>query len=244
MANKKIKNKPFKNKKLYSKKGASEDEEVVLTKKETEKREEKQMKWVFVIICIVFLSILIPFTIIQLSKTFNYANVKWQIQKDGDRLTGVKWYVTNFEKYTSGGTSYGDHTTYLRIDPRKNDVSFEINELEFRKNLIFSLDQDIWESENQALGTMTLGNIMNLFPFVEEKSVSTTNSSYAKENELSWNTCNNKLKDSTFIEIKIGTENRIYETEEDCYVLEMENAENYLMVTEKFATEIIRQFKA
>ena len=225
---------------MERKKEHKEGEETVLTKKQLEKREEKQVKWVFVIIAIVFLSILIPFTIINLSKTFNYANVKWQIQKEGDRYTGIKWYVTTFEKKTTGGISYGDHTTYLRNDPRKNEVSYEINEFELQDKLIFSLDPEILESETQVLGTMALGYIMNALPFIEEKIVSTTNSTYARENDLRWNTCNNKLEGSTIFEIVVGSEDRIYEKSEDCYVLEVKDPEDYLLVAEKLTIEIIR----
>lgn len=222
------------------KKKHEEEEEVVLTKKQIEKREEKQTRWVFIIVAIVFLSILIPFTVVSLSKTFNYANVKWQVQQDGDKLTGITWYVTTFEKTTTSGVSYGDHTTYLRNDPRKNDISYEIDGLELQDRIIFSLDPEILESENQILGTMALGYIMNALPFIEEKIVSTTNSIYAKENDLRWNTCNNKLSGSTIFEIVVGTEDRIYEKSEDCYVLEVQDPEDYLLVAEKLTIEIIR----
>ena len=219
-----------------------EEQEIVLSKKEIEKREEKQMKWFFVIVAIVFLSVIIPFTIIQLSKTFDYANVKWYIEKDGKGPTSVKWYATVFDKYTAKGTYYGNHTVYLRNDPRKNDVSFNISDLGFRKKIIFSFDPEILDYSNQALGTMELGKIMTIFPFIEEKIVSTNNVTYARENDLKWNTCSNKFPDSTFIEIKVGTENRIYETGADCYILEMKSTDDYLLVAERFVIEIIKEF--
>lgn len=221
-----------------------EEKEVVLTKKQIEKREEKQTKWVFIIIAIVFLAVIIPFAAVNLSKTFNYANVKWQIQQDGDKTTGVKWYVTSFEKTTVGGISYGDHTTYLRNDPRKNDVPYEIENLGLRKRLIFSFDPEILEYDEQSLGTMELGKITMLFPFIEERRVSTTNATYAKENGLNYSNCNNKLKESTIFEVVLGDENRIYEKSEDCYVLEVKDVEDYLLVAEKFVIEIIREFNA
>lgn len=215
----------------------NEKSEEKVSKKIT-KAEKNQMIAVIIVIIILFASFFIPYYYIKNQKVFEYAGVTWQVEKE----TTITWYHTQFQKVVNN-RSYGTHNTYLRNDPRKNTITYDVDSLSFFRNIAISSSKDVLECDRQILVTDAITQITAAMPLYNKQlTFGIIDEDYAQETGKEHITCQTKPDKTTVIEIKKGQENRIYQDAENkCYILEIKNCEENVLVGEKFVIEAIRQ---
>ena len=224
-------------------------EKNVLIEKKNMKRkkmdeETKQLIIILTGISLVFLLIFGVYFGIQMSHRFEYLSIKWTIENAAKAgATKILFYHTAFSKVYNG-EYYGTHDLYLRNDPRKNNISVDINSLSFAKNYIVTSDPSLRKCSDSNLAFYALGEITLALPFIKNVSDGSTDISNVPERQV-YADCSNASSSMTVVKIELGNETRIYADveNEDCYIIEISDCSEILKASEKFVTNIVKELK-
>ncbi len=211
-----------------------------LPKKRLILKENKQLIGFILVIILFFAAFIGPYLFIQSQKTFTYAGVAWQTEQYGEETL----FHTRFGKCYKGVCN-GAHNTYLKTDPRKNNIPVDIGPLSLYPEIIISQSPEVLECYKQILVTDALYQITAVFPFIKNKTIAITNETLAKEIKKDYATCENKPEETTIIQVQLGEESKITsKPEDDCYFITIKNCDDNLLVAESFILEAIKQLNA
>lgn len=223
-------------KKQEIKKNQKEEEEEKQEKKII-KSESKQLMWFLIIIVLLFLSFLLPYYYIKTQQVFEFAGVTWQVEKHGD----ITLYYTQFSKIFMG-TYYGEHNTFLRNDPRKNNIPIDVKEIFVYPKIIISQSPDVLVCDKQVLVTDALYQITLAMPFIRERIIAITDSEVADEIKRDYAVCEDKPDKTTIFQVELGNESRIrVDQENNCYFITIKDCKDNLKTAERFIIEIIKE---
>lgn len=235
-------------KKKQPKKKQSKKKEPILTEEEKDEKklegelpkkkirltENRQLIGFIVVIIIFFAAFLGPYFFIQNQKSFEYAGVTWQIEEHGEETL----YHTRFEKFYKNTF----HNTFLRNDPRKNNIPIEVKGFSLQPNIIIALTPEVTKCYKQILVSDALSQIMLAVPFLKTSTIAITNEEVAKEAGKYYATCDNKPARSTVIQLELGDESKVTEDRENnCIFITIEKCEDNIITAEKLIIEMIRQ---
>ena len=206
-----------------------------LPSKSIRNRETRQLIWFFVIVTIVFASVLIPYFYSQRLKSFNYAGVDW-----------VREEYSQFEIYHSefpalNGQDYR-YNLFLRNDPRKNNVSVEGSFKEFKIGGFVSISPEIDLCRGDVSRVMLdLGSFLELGLGIQKVWAATPSFEVHNETGRDYATCNTRYR--TIVMIEKG-EPAVVQSKDNpfCYTIRVKDCDDIEPV-EKFMVEIIRAFR-
>lgn len=204
-------------------------------KRETLKKENRQLIWFFIIISIVFVVFIGIYFYIQSLKTFEFAGVKFDKIKEGQLMI----YHARFPVFYNANNVF--YNLYLRNDPRKNNASIDENmNLKFYPEVIISHS---FEAANcGGDGAIAAGNLAMFLKQAGGRDNITgalSDKSPAEELNLSFANCSN-AKNRTVILIQKSDKLSIEQNEEykNCYIINAGNCEN-IKAVERFILAII-----
>lgn len=206
-----------------------------LPSKAIRKHETRQLIWFFVIIAIVFASVLIPYFYSQNLKSFNYAGVDW-----------MKEEYTQFDVYHSefpalNGQNY-KYNIFLRNDPRENNVTVDGTFKEFKIGGFVSISPEVDSCRGDVSRVMLdLGSFLELGLGIQKVWAATPSFEIHNETGREYATCS--TKDRTIIMIEKG-EPVVLQSRDNpfCYTIRVRDCDDIEPV-EKFMTEVVRAFK-
>jgi len=185
-----------------------------ISKKEL-KNQEVQLKYIFLIIGMIFLALVFWYFIVESARHFEYRGVEFDVVKEGDIL----FHRTNF--YVEYKGQIVDYYLYMRKDPRKlkgipvnGDVRF-IGDMIVNNTEKFQCDGD---------GSIAIVNFANFFNANKVNILRNKNVSCSSDNEY------------MFVQIQPGEETSIEKIGPYCYTLNVADCE-ILDVTERFIFE-------
>ena len=227
------------NKKAKSKLNKREKEELEaegeLPSKSVRKRETRQLIWFFVIVAIVFASVLVPYFYSQRLKSFNYAGVDWIMEE-----------YSQFDVYHSefpalNGQNYR-YNLFLRNDPRESNVSVYGNFKEFKIGGFVSISPEIDLCRGDVSRVMLdLGSFLELGLGIQKVWAATPSFEIHNETGRDYATCNTKYR--TIIMIEKGEPAVVQSSENPfCYTIRVRDCDDIEPV-EKFMVEVIRAFR-
>ncbi|GEM_PF-646309 len=196
------------------------------------KHEEGQLIWFIAIIIVIFLAFIIPYLYVQSQKSFDYAQVKWQIEGN----SGLTVYHARFRALDESDINYN---VYLREDPRENNVTTEGNFTDFKLGGYVSLSKEVDACRGDVARVMIdLGSFLRSGIGVGNLTVSSNDYQYSKETKRPYINCKSNTK-STIISIDIG-EPRVIQSVDNkyCYEIYVQDCKDISPV-EKFITKTI-----
>ncbi len=205
-----------------------------LPKKSTREVENKQLIGFFVVVVLVFAMFLVPYFYIQSQKTFDHLGLVWSVE-DYDELT---IYHTVHPIIASDG-SISNHNTYLRNDPRENDIGYNAGEIQFRDHVILLHTPETITCRNQILVTSLLGQTFGAFSFVNEVAAAVDNKKYSEDFNLPYASRANSTQ-STIFYIKNSEQTEIVKDGKN-YIINLESCEDNLLAAERLVIELIDQ---
>jgi hypothetical protein len=206
-----------------------------LPSKPTRKGEDKQLFWFVAIIVLVFSAFLIPYFYMQNSKTFEYSHIDWAIE-DYEYL---RIYHGRFPSISDKNMIFN---TFLRNDPRKNDVEVVGDFIKFKYGGIISLSPDANSCRGDLSRVMVdLGSFLSEGVGVGPITPALTNESIALSSGMKYATCES-VTDRTVIQIELG-DSKVVQNEENpfCYTIYAKDCQDILAV-EKFIVHTVDSF--
>ena len=211
------------------------EQEGELPKKSVRKAEDRQLLWFFIIIGVVFCSFLIPYFYIQDSKHFEFAHEEWIIEDYAE----VRFYHGRFQSISDPTVFFN---TYLRTDPRKNDVETVGTFTKFKLGSVVSLDPTVYSCTGDLSGAMiSLSSFLKDGIGLKNVEIGLTDEDMASQMNIQHTTCETIL-DRTLILVKIG-EQRVVQDEENpfCYTIYANDCEDETPV-DKFIIKTVDDF--
>jgi hypothetical protein len=211
------------------KKETNEKEETktleVADKEEIIKKENKQLRNIFIVIGIVVGLFFLSVFIIDSIRNFEYQGVKYTTIKEGKLI----FYQTSFPIYsTITGNHVADYNAYFRNDPRNlRDISFD-GALNRRSTMVLNFTGNPEEFNCDGDGGIAIANLAQVY-----KSIGTE---VIKDPKAGCDPKGNYM----FVQIKAGNQTEIKQTGISCYDLYVNNCE-ILKVTERFMNEAMVQ---
>ena len=206
-----------------------------LPKKSIRNNENRQLIWFFVIVGLVFASVLVPYFWVEGSKVFEYAGVDWVYEEN------VDYYHGRFPALTTPELIYN---IYLRNDPRENSVPTEGDFDNFKYGAIISTTPEFDKCRGDSSRVMRdLGDFLKTAVGVKIISSGSTDSKVAIETGRRYAVCNT-VSDRTLVIIDRG-DARVVKNENYsyCYTIYIDDCDDASPV-EKFMIESIEGFNA
>ncbi len=206
-------------------------------KKKTEEQDiakiqNTQLIAIFIVIAIVFACVFGTWYLLQSQGKFEYAGFAFVREKQGELV----YYTTPLNSALPDGRVL-HHNLILRNDPRKlSDI--EINgDIQIRvDNLTYiSVNPNIEGCEDNNIALVNLGVFLKAIG-AEAKS-SSNNLEFAKENNIAYATCENKISNTVVI-LEKSDETKIERIGETCYKIKFKDCE-VLEATEKFIMGVL-----
>jgi uncharacterized integral membrane protein len=225
-------------KKKSSKKNKAQEEKIVeekITKKSIIEKENKQLLWFFVVVIVVFASFLIPYFYMQNSKSFNYAYIDWKVED----YENLKIFHGRF---VSIGNKNVNFNTYLRNDPRKNNVDTFGDFTKFKYNAVVSMSPEVDSCRGELARVMLdLGSYISQGIGLGEVKAGSTNNDTAFSSNREYANCE-LTKDKTVVIIELG-EPKIIQNEENpyCYTIYAKDCQD-INAVEKFIVHTTDSF--
>jgi hypothetical protein len=206
-------------KKIKKKKTKERKQEV----SSVEKEQNKVLISFFVVVLLVFGSMLIGYLYFQELNKFSYAGVDFEKIKD----QGLEYYHGKTPiKYD--GKVYVNFNLYLWNNPKKNNIPINTNEFALSQQVVISFDPEGQEElkcrEQLTLAHGNLEQFFDAFPWVGIISGAVTNQEYAENKNLTFADCNDSRPHKTIVVLKNSDENSI-EKEGNCYILNTKDCE-------------------
>ncbi len=204
----------------------------------------KQNKQILIAIILMLLVVamifLVPYVIQNYFNKFDYINLDFTKTKVGN----VVFYNTLIPIVDENGKIIQDYGLDFRSDPRKLEyieANIPTEELKVLRNVktYISISPDIKQCEDNGIAMVSLSRFLGGFARLDVKGAS-TNSSYAKEFNLTYATCKTN-PNNTVIVIQSDNQTKIEKTQKNCYELSYTNCE-IIPVTEKFNLMILEQY--
>lgn len=215
---------------------APSKEEMEASKKIRDK-ENATLLWVFVVIGIVFGSILVSYFWVESSKTFESGSIDWNIED----YENLQIFHGRFSSFTNPDLYYN---VFFRTDPRKNDVDVIGNLSEFKYGGIISLSEDADNCRGELSRVM-----LDLSAFLKQGvgvgpiESGTTSELVSNHTDRTFATCE-IVKDRTVVIVNIGEPGVVKsETNPYCYTITAEDCGDSKAV-EKFMSESVADFRA
>jgi hypothetical protein len=204
--------------------------------KKVKEKENRQLKWLFFWIIVVFAAFLIPYFYIQANKHFSYNNIEWFIEDYG----GLKIYHGQFLAFNDNTTTYN---IFLRNDPRTNDVPIEGNYSYFKYGGYISISPEVDECRGELPRALTdLAAFTQRGVGVAKINVATNDLKTASELGRTFVNCSTNL-DRTVIILEMGFPGVIQDEKNNvCYTITIENC-NDIKPLEKFMARAVLDFK-
>ena len=212
------------------------DKNPVLSNKEIEKKEDRTLAWVLVIVGIVFASVLIPYFLTESSKSFEFGGIDWVIEDYQD----LKIFHGRFVSLTNPELRYN---VFFRTDPRDNEVEIVGKLDSFRYGGIISLSPEVDNCRGELSRVMLdLGAFLKQGVGVGPIESASNDEVVANESKRKFADCESVM-DRTVVIIELG-EPRIVQDEENpyCYTIYSESCYDSNVV-EKFMTQSVRDFR-
>lgn len=207
--------------------------------KSTIGNENRQLFWLFAIIIFVFASILIPYFWAQSSKSFNFGEINWTVQKY-DKPVGLVYHG----RFLSISNSSLYYNIFLRGDPRTNNVSTNGTFNVFRYGGIISISPkaDICRG-NAPRAMFDLGAFLRQGIGVAKLEGGSTNKTIAEESENRiYATCENTFN-RTLVVVRMGEDRVVQDSENpSCYTIYIKNCDDVSSI-EKFMVKSITDFR-
>lgn len=208
-------------------------------KEKTEKvkkvQNNNQIKYLIAGMIVVLVLVFGVYYVFQSMNNFDYAGMKFQKQTFGK----IEVYNTKIPITGSSGNVLANYNLYLRNDPRDLGNIILPAELRLQKNVVVSVDPRFESgcSDDGIAGA-------NFFTFMKtagyQVSLAYTNESYADERNASYAPCVENSTHST-ITITEGSEDRVFQEDTDCYVIEVKDCD-ILKTTERFMAGVLAGF--
>jgi hypothetical protein len=201
--------------------------------KNIKKQENRQLILFFVVIAIIFLSFLVPYFLIQASKTFNYGDVDWVFEED------VNYYHGRFAGLTNDAIMYN---IYVRNDPRENNVPTDGTFDDFKYGAIISTSPEFDMCRGEASRVMRdLGDFLKTAVGTGVIYSGSTDPFVAMESERRYALCDN-IQDRTLVIVDVGNNSVAQDSKNSyCYKIYVEDC-NDASAVEKFMLKSIIDF--
>ncbi|MCK5320947.1 hypothetical protein KAJ38_00025 [Candidatus Pacearchaeota archaeon] len=206
-----------------------------LPSKSVRRREDIQLIWFFVIVALVFASVLVPYFYSQNLRSFSYAGVDW-VEEEYDQFD-----IYHSEFPALNGENY-KYNIFLRNDPRENNVPTDGNFEDFKVGGFVSISPEVDLCRGDVSRVMLdLGSFLELGLGVQEISAATSSFEVHNETGRAYATCSTKYR--TVIMIEKGEPSVVQSRHNpSCYTIRVRDCDDIEPV-EKFITEVIRAFR-
>ena len=203
-----------------------------LPKKSVRQKENRQLIWFFVIIGIVFMSFLGPYFYIQDSKTFEYAHIDWAIED----YESLRIYHGRFPVLTNPTVTFN---TYLRTDPRENNIETVGEFVDFDSKAIISMSPEVDSCRGELSRVMLdLSSFLKDGLGVSEIVVGSTVQESATNLDRPYATCES-VQGKTLVIVELGDESKVVQNENNkkCYTIyasscaDLTGAEKFIVKT-------------
>lgn len=213
--------------------------------KETEEKQDIQIKWiVFLMVSMIIIIIAVPFINKNFINNFDYKGLEFQKTKLGDLVL----YSVKFPVVSVTGQVTGDYSMNFRNDPREleeipsnipdNRVTFVKRSIGGYNPVYISLDPDMKLCEDTNLA------LINFAGFLRGSELdvrsATTNKTYAEKMDIMYKDCTNSPSD-TIIRISSSDETSITKTMDNCYDIKYKECE-IIEVTERFMLVMLEEY--
>lgn len=213
-----------------------EEKEEIMVPEKVEERENKTLFWFFIVVGLVFASVLIPYFWIESGKTFQFDGIDWVVED----YENLKIFHGRFLSFTNPDLHYN---IFLRNDPRKNNVEVYGEIDSFKYGGIISLSPRVDACRGDLSRVM-----LDLGAFLKQGVGVGTIESGSNEEEIAnasgrrFATC--EIMDRTVVIVDIGEEGIFQdETNPNCYTIHARNCEDSAAV-EKFMVRAVKDFRA
>jgi hypothetical protein len=198
----------------------------------------KEMVWTIAFMILLFVALFGTSALFKSFNHFTYKGLSFTKEKFGTiPVYHYYYYFTD----SNTGKQY-QYNLYLRIDPRKNNVSMPLGETEFSKEAINYLTVNGSGLTSCTTSARDLGSLAELFSAnMLPMKAGTMDSIEAKSNNLTYITCDNKPANPV-IQIFSGNETKIT-IDHNCYNIQIANCQT-LEAIEKFKLQTILDAKA
>jgi hypothetical protein len=202
-----------------------------VVKKSEGQKQEEQLRWILIVIGLVFLSFFSIYFYVQSLKYFEYANVNWEITNEGE----LTFYHSRMK--VGDSTFYNN---YFRFDPRENDIEVNVRDYTIEKKVWISNGDDYLTCKNAIISNSQLGQFFSAFDREVEGSV--TNEEIAKDLNLTQIDCPNANIEQSVIILKKSEVPGIFQNETfpGCYMINVGDCKNVQSV-ERFLLGIIEE---
>jgi hypothetical protein len=211
-------------------------------KTESQKIEKKQSSDIqFLWLVLIFVGIILAFIVTPIiyQKTvneFTYGGIQFEKIKEGK----ITFYHGVFPIIYQDQLS-SLHNIYFRTDPRKNNISINVDDLSLSGKISISLSPGVEECKSLVLANPQLANFLQSFPFVETLNSGVSDAEMAKALNVSLITCQNASNDSSVIIIQKSDTPSIERGDRDgCHILNVGDCQ-YLETIERYTMAIIAQ---
>ena len=212
-----------------------EKQEGELPKKSIRAKEDKQLIWFFIVIGVVFLSFLGPYFYIQDSNNFEYAHIDWTIEDYKD----LRVYHGRFKSITNQNVNFN---TFLRNDPRENEVETVGSFTDYKVGAIISMSPEVDKCRGELSRVMLdLGSFLKQGIGIRQLDVGSTNKSVAENLNRQYTTCES-VKDRTVVIVELGEPKVVQDDEnKECYTIYASDCQDIAGV-EKFIVKTVDDF--
>jgi len=197
----------------------------VETPKVDEKKYEKQLKYILIILAGIIIMVFAMYFISQSSKNFEYLDLN--IQKI--QMGKLNLYYVEFPLKDVTGNVVGYSASYFRADPRKlGDITID-GKIRLKTTTALVADSEVVHCEDSILAGASLAQFLGK---AGVKTIgATSNKTEAQELKMEYATCKDTSKYSV-VEFRNSTETKITQNG-DCYIVEVANC-NIMNASERF----------
>lgn len=210
------------------------DEEV--SEKVIEK-ESKTLIWFFVVVVFVFAAFLVPYFLLESSKSFEFNGVDFVVEEYSD--------LTIFHgRFVSLTDSLLNYNVFFRVDPRKNDVLVSGKLDRYWTREIVSFSPEVSKCQGGLSRVMLdLVSFLRLGVGADEVKNGVSDKDFANLTGVDFFDCEDS-RDKTVILIEIGEDRGIVQNESypSCYIITARDCDDSEVV-EKFIMQTIVDFR-
>jgi hypothetical protein len=225
-----------KNAKLTVKEKEELKAEGEIPKKSVREKENKQLIWFFIIIGIVFATVLISYLGIEGAKHFEYNHIDWLVEE----YPNLQIFHGKFMALSGTDVSYN---IFLRNDPRKNNVLTEGTFDKFKYGGIISFSPEVDTCRGElSRAIVDVGAFLRQGVGVGDIKAGSTNETIASidDNKL-FAQCDTVL-DRTVVVVEMGEPSVVQNIENPyCYTISIEDC-NDIKPIERFMVKSVEDF--
>ncbi|MFH1521779.1 MAG: hypothetical protein ABIF18_02360 [archaeon] len=199
------------------------------------KNEDRQLLWFFIIIGIIFATVLVSYFGAESLKSFEYAGVDWMIED----YENLRIYHGMFIALNNANLNYN---IFLRGDPRENDVPTEGTFDKFKYGGIISITPEVDRCRGELSRVMLdLGAFLKQGVGVGPLTSGSTDESVANESGRRFAQCGN-VHDRALVIIELGASSVTQDRSNPyCYIIRASDC-NDVSSVERFMVKTIEDF--